>query len=148
MEVSNPLVVPDTNVIVSGTLSATSPPAQIINAWKDNRLQAALSPSILAEVEGVFTRPYFVQRGWSAKRASQFAVSLRASAITVPGTTPVDVCRDPTDNSLFACAIEAQADYIVSGDTRHVLPVGTYQGIPVVSPREFIEVFEQFRKIT
>jgi predicted nucleic acid-binding protein len=44
---------------------------------------------------------------------------------------------------IFACAVEASADYIVSGDEKHVLPVGTYQGIAVLRPRELLSMVER-----
>lgn len=59
--------------------------------------------------------------------------------VIVAGTTPVNVCQDPEDNALFSCAVEAKANYIVSGDEKHVLPIGSYKGVKTVSPREFVE---------
>jgi len=35
------------------------------------------------------------------------------------------------------CALEARADYIVSGD-RHLKQVGSFAGIPVLSPRGYL----------
>jgi predicted nucleic acid-binding protein len=64
----------------------------------------------------------------------------------VAGIVVSKVSADPDDDKVFACAVEAGADYIVSGDERHVLPVGTFQGIPVVSPREFLSIFEAMKK--
>jgi len=34
------------------------------------------------------------------------------------------------------------ADIIVTGDRKHLLPLGSYAGIPIVSPREFLDQFE------
>jgi predicted nucleic acid-binding protein len=42
------------------------------------------------------------------------------------------------DDKLFACAVEADADYIVSGDKKDVLSVGVYSGIKTVSPSDFV----------
>jgi uncharacterized protein len=144
-----PLIVPDTNVIVSGTAIASStPPSQIIQAWRSGEVYFALSPSILEEVTAVLARPYFSQRtGWTSEHISSLVKELRKGSMTVPGTTSVDASTDPRDNQFFACALEAEADYIVSGDTRHVLPVGFYQGIRIVSPREFVnQVLEPLQR--
>jgi predicted nucleic acid-binding protein len=43
---------------------------------------------------------------------------------------------DPTDNKYLACALEGEADYIVSGD-RHLLDVGLYQGIKILKAKVF-----------
>jgi predicted nucleic acid-binding protein len=38
-----------------------------------------------------------------------------------------------------ACAVEGEADYIVSGD-RHLRKLGAYQGIPIVTPTQFLTI--------
>jgi len=48
---------------------------------------------------------------------------------------------DPDDDKFLECAIEFQAEYIVSGD-KHLLSLGSYQGILIVNPRRFIEVYK------
>ncbi len=135
------LITPDTNVIVSGATVSTTAPAQIIQAWRDEMIDFALCEPILTEVADVLSRPYFAGRaGWTRQRAQEYVQELRDGSTIVPGTTPVHVCNDPDDNVVFACAHEAGADYIVSGDEKHVLPVGSFQGIPVVRPKEFTEL--------
>jgi uncharacterized protein len=47
------------------------------------------------------------------------------------------VSADPDDDIYLACAVAGQADYIVSGD-RHLLDLGNYRGIPVVTPAAFV----------
>ena len=46
--------------------------------------------------------------------------------------------RDPKDDMIIACAVAAQADYIVSRD-RDLLDLGTYQEIQIVTPEAFIQ---------
>ena len=41
---------------------------------------------------------------------------------------------------VLACAVDGQADFIVGGD-RHLLGLGTYHGVPVLTVREFLERF-------
>ena len=53
-------------------------------------------------------------------------------------TSHVDVIKeDPPDNQFLACAIDGKADLIVSGD-HHLLDLKTYQGIPIVTARDFL----------
>jgi predicted nucleic acid-binding protein len=44
---------------------------------------------------------------------------------------------DPDDNIIIACAIESEADAIVSGD-QHLLSLGSYHGIPIVKAVDFL----------
>src|SRR5258708_30665950 len=76
----------------------------------------------------------------------QFIVSLRTSALIVSGARQVSVSTDPEDNTLFACALEARARYIVSGDDRHVLSIKDYQGIKTISPRDFVDNVLAYKK--
>ncbi|NCO65593.1 MAG: putative toxin-antitoxin system toxin component, PIN family [Candidatus Aquicultor secundus] len=56
-----------------------------------------------------------------------------------PGELKIDVItEDPSDNMFLVCAVEGKADFIISGDN-HLLDVGTYQGIQILTPCEFVK---------
>lgn len=42
----------------------------------------------------------------------------------------------------LAAALAGSADLIASGDKRHVLAMGRYEGIPIVTAREALERIE------
>jgi predicted nucleic acid-binding protein len=65
---------------------------------------------------------------------------LEREAIVVSGeaNTMGAVPDDPDDDIVLACVVEGMADFIVSGD-RHVLDLGEYRGIPIITVREFLE---------
>jgi hypothetical protein len=43
---------------------------------------------------------------------------------------------------MIAAAITGQADLIASGDKRDLLPMGSFQGIPIITAREAVERLE------
>jgi putative PIN family toxin of toxin-antitoxin system len=45
---------------------------------------------------------------------------------------------DPDDNKVLECAVVGGATHIVTGDRRHLLPLGSYQGIAIVSAADFL----------
>ena len=45
---------------------------------------------------------------------------------------------DPKDDKFLEAAVAGEAALIVSGD-RHLSSLGAYRGIPIVSPREFLD---------
>lgn len=45
---------------------------------------------------------------------------------------------DPDDDKVIECAIAAGANYLVTGDRRHLLPLGKFQGIVILSPAAFL----------
>jgi predicted nucleic acid-binding protein len=62
-------------------------------------------------------------------------------AAIVELVTPAQIAPtsiDPDDDAVLACALPADADLIVSGDKRHLLPLGSYQHIPIVTAAEAV----------
>lgn len=51
------------------------------------------------------------------------------------------ICRDPKDDIFIACAVEGEADYIVTGD-KDLLDMDEYQGIKIIRPEEFVAVLD------
>jgi predicted nucleic acid-binding protein len=47
---------------------------------------------------------------------------------------------DPDDDRILECAVEAQAQIVVSGD-HHLLALQEYKSILIVTPRRFLELF-------
>jgi predicted nucleic acid-binding protein len=67
-----------------------------------------------------------------------FVRDLGDLAIVTPGQLRLSVIReDPDDDRYLECAVEGHAEYIVSGD-RHLLALGTYRDIAIMSPRVFL----------
>lgn len=56
------------------------------------------------------------------------------------------VPSDPDDDHVIAAAITGQADLIASGDKRDLLPLGSFQGIPILTAREAVERLEARNK--
>lgn len=50
------------------------------------------------------------------------------------------ISGDSEDDIVLACAATGQADYLVSGDKRHLLPIGSYGAVRIISPAEFLRV--------
>lgn len=62
----------------------------------------------------------------------------------VAPTFPLDViAAKPSDNRVLECPVAGRADSVVTGDRKHLLSLGSYRGIPIVSPRHFLSVFEE-----
>jgi putative PIN family toxin of toxin-antitoxin system len=87
------------------------------------------------------TRPRIARRlGWSEAERTAFIVALGESVMIVaPKKEIALIDADPADNRVLEAAAEAGADYIVSGD-RHLLDLGSYEGIDIVTPARFAAV--------
>jgi predicted nucleic acid-binding protein len=53
------------------------------------------------------------------------------------------VVADPDDDKIVECAVVGGATHIVTGDRRHLLPMGSYQGISIISPADFLQLLSQ-----
>jgi putative PIN family toxin of toxin-antitoxin system len=132
-------VVLDTNVYVSGTILARGTPFQVLEAWRQHVYILVTSEAIIAEIERVLRYPRIRDRyGVREADIGRLVVSLRADALVVPGECVIPpTCSDPDDDKFLACALEAQADCIVTGDP-DLLTLGDYRGIVLLKPHEFL----------
>jgi len=125
----------DTNVFVSGLLSKTDLPAKILEAWRDGQYVLIRSPPLVAEIKRALEtarirEKYFITDG----DIEQLIILLEKDALVVPGHTDVKnaIPDDPSDEMFLACAVDASADFIVSGD-RHLLDISEYKDIPIIT---------------
>jgi len=131
-------IVLDSNVIISAFLFGGQP-ARIVGYVLDGSLQCFVSMAIFDEIQDVLQRPKF---GLSAEQALAFIEELHNLCWLVTPTTRVRAIRtDPDDNRVLECALAADADMIISGDS-HLLNLGQWQDIRILSPAEFIREFE------
>lgn len=128
----------DTNVLVSAVLGRGGAPDHVLRAWRDGAFQLVTSRALLEELERVLARPRIAERlGWLPSESRLFVAALAESAIVVGASGQLKVvAADPDDDRVIEAAVEGEADYIVSGD-RHLLDLGSYGDIPVVTPAAF-----------
>lgn len=135
-------VVIDTNVFISAAINPHGAPTQVLDAWRDHQYELVISPSILEEVLEVIKRPSIRSRhGWSDEEIEIFFRGLQLFAVVTPGDLEIaEVEDDPDDDKFLVCAVEGAADFIISGDP-HLLDIESYQEIPIISPRQFLDTF-------
>ena len=104
-----------------------------------DRYVIILSPDIIKESLSVLYRPALRERFPAMAKPAELEriLSLLEQAEVVEPDQQLAVCRDPSDNKFFECAVAGGADYIVSED-RDILDVGEYEGIKTVSAEEFM----------
>ena len=60
-------------------------------------------------------------------------------------SVPQVVANDTDDDHVIAAAVAAHAE-LVTGDRKHLLPIGSHQGIAIVTAREVVDRIEARRK--
>lgn len=140
-------VVLDTNVLISAFISQTGAPAQIFALWRSGDLEIIVSSETLDELTRVLSYPRVTRYlRYTPEQIERFLALLRMGAERIE-TESIEnltvINDDPDDDKFFALALAAQAQYIVSGDKAHVLPVRQYEGIQVVAPASFLQMFHE-----
>jgi uncharacterized protein len=133
-----PKVILDTNVIISAFLKAESNPALILALGLEGSLTVGLSETIWQEYRGVLRRKKF--RGLDQESIEKLLSVLKEQALWVSPRILVNILsRDPADNMFLECALESQADYLITGNTRH-FPLKMFHGTRIITPRDFIDL--------
>ena len=128
-------VVLDTNVLISAILFGGKPRQILQNAIR-GEIRLCLSEPILEELSGVLRRSKF---DYSPEMIQFILTELMGIADFVNPSETIDVVlEDPDDNRILECAVEAGANYIITGDF-HLLKVGRYRNIEVVNVVVFLE---------
>ena len=69
-----------------------------------------------------------------------FLSSLKNRSLFVDILHATRVCSDLDDNKFLELAVSGMAQYIITGD-KELLILNTYQGIPIITPAEFLVIF-------
>ena len=128
-------VVLDTNVLISAILFGGRP-RQILEKAIRGDVRLCLSEPILEELKGVLQRSKF---GYSSEMIQLIVIELMSIADFVnPSATLNVVLEDPEDNRILECAVEVEANCIVSGDS-HLLKLRRYRNTEILNAAGFLE---------
>lgn len=128
-------VVADTNILVSALLfGGTS--EQVFLAGLRGEIQLLISLSLLKEFEKVLKEKFKL----NIHLVREIIEEVREAAEIVEVSSHIKAISYPDEeNRVLECAIDGKADFIVTGDTRHILPLKEYGGIKILSPSEFLK---------
>ena len=132
-------VVADTNVVVSG-LFWRGPSRFVLDAARTGAIQLFTTAPLLAELEDVLNRPKFLSKITHADATPRSLVLSYAALATIVKPASIDpfILEDPDDDAVLECAISADADVIVSGDS-HLRRLEEYSNIRILSARQMME---------
>jgi putative PIN family toxin of toxin-antitoxin system len=135
----------DANVLASGLVNLAkpeSPLGALLRAWAAGAFTVLVSDHILDEVERALQKPYFQRRMTPQQIAAGMQAVRRQADIIVITAHVQDVATHREDDLVLATAVSADANYLVTGD-KDLLALGSYQGVTIVSPRQFLHLLDQ-----
>jgi len=127
-------VVIDTNVFISSFFGGN--PRKIIDLWNNGKILLCLSNEIIDEYVAVLRRMGLQNEKEINELLKIFAEGY--NLIFTAETPRLEIIKDdPDDNKFIECAVELEAQYIISGD-KHLQKIKKYMEILIVSPKEFL----------
>ena len=127
----------DTNVLVAAFLTEGLCSDLVLRARKQ-AFDLVLCDDIIREFEGILKKKFKLS---STDLYEITSIISEAASEVLNHLSPIHrICRDPNDDMIVACAIDADADYIVTGD-EDLLILKRYKGIIILNPRNFAALF-------
>jgi putative PIN family toxin of toxin-antitoxin system len=135
----------DTNVVIAGLLWDGPPYSLLLRAAERQDLVLATSPTLIVELGDTLILPKFRKRiADAATTVEELVAAYRDTTVMVtPRDVPRLVIDDVDDDHVIAAAVAARANYIVTGDREHLLPIGMHGDIEIISPRQCLDLFEK-----
>jgi putative PIN family toxin of toxin-antitoxin system len=130
----------DTNVLISA-IFWTGKPKQILNKVRRGEILFLTSGPLLEELEGVLIekdKPFKL----APEEAERIIIGMRELAEIIQTHTRVAACEDEKDNRVLECAIDGDAECIVTGDL-HLLKLNPFKGIRIITVTDFLKYCEE-----
>ncbi len=134
-------IVLDSNVLISSIVFGGNP-RKIVDMIIAGKITLVVSEPIIEEVKEVLAGSKFQ---YPPAVLRLFIDELLAiSELVEPQQTINIIEDDPDDNKILECAVEAGADYIITGD-KHLLKKDSYNRIKIMNPADFLKKISKKR---
>ena len=128
-----PKVVLDTNIYLSTILFGGNP-RKIISLAKSKKIEVFISPKILLEISDKLYGKF----RWNEEQIKQVIRAIgKISSVVRPKVKLSVVKSYPTDDKIIECAMESEANFIITGD-KHLLDIKKYKKIKILTPERFL----------
>ncbi len=130
----------DTNILVRALIRPQGTVGPVLLHFRRGDYTLLYSEATLGELIDVLNRPRIRDKyGLSDEDIHTVVAFILLRGEYVVPQVSITACRDPKDNKFLEVAVSGQADVIVSGD-EDLLVLSPFRGIPVISPREFLDM--------
>jgi conserved hypothetical protein TIGR00305 len=134
-------IVLDTNILISAILFGGNP-RKILSLIIDNKIQGFISPFIIFELKEVLRKKF----NFPLEILEELEELIKEKFIIVYPKKTINLIKEVlADNRILECAVEAKADFLISGDTKHILKIKKINKTKIVSSSEFLEHFNKLK---
>lgn len=132
-----PKVVFDTNIFVSGIIFGGNPRA-LLELARDRQIELFTSKPLLFELSQKLKAKF----RWRDLAIQDVIEGIKKYVTVVEPKKKVIVIKsDPSDNKVLECALEAETDFIVSGDKKHLLSLKSFKKTAIISAKDFLDLY-------
>ena len=140
MDSALPRLVVDTNVFVSGLISGSGSPAQILRAIRDKKIVHLVSDPIVEEYLRVLDYPRIRKfKQITDDFIAKIAAYLVYQTERIELVSTIRLSSDPDDNVFLETAVDGNADFLVTNDKADLLSLKMVEGIPIISASQVVE---------
>lgn len=136
----------DANQVVSAFIKSNGNPARILDLFREGVFEIIISHEIIEEIEDVLAYPRLQKYHRKTKKEIKNFLSLFADLcinIDLDAQKAIDpiIKDDPSDDKYLLCALEGNADFIISGD-KHLLNMSSYKNVRILTAVEFLKIIK------
>ncbi len=132
-----PIAVYDTNILLSG-IGWRGSPYRCLELARQGSVEGLTCSDILDELAEKLTTKLNFSLSETTDVIADLLGCLRVVKIT---NTLKAIPADSEDDKIIECAVVGEATHIVTGDRRHLLPLGSYQGVLIITAANFLAQF-------
>ena len=127
----------DTNVLIAAIITEGLC-SKLLHRARTGEFSLISCQFIVKELRRILSQKFRLAHGESAEAMEPIIEAI--SQVIDHSVRITDICRDPDDDNVIACAVAAKADYLVTGDS-DLLEIRKYRGIKIITPRDFESLF-------
>lgn len=132
-------VVFDANIYLSAIIFGGNP-RQCLELVRHKEIKLYTSSPILLEVAKNLQNKFC----WEKEEIEEVIKGISEFSMLVYPQTAIKIIKaHPQDNKILEAANEADADYIISGDKKHLLSLKKFRNIIIISAKEFLDSYWQ-----
>lgn len=128
-------VVLDTNVLVSGLISSSGPPAMVLRLVMAGKIDLLVDARILSEYTDVLSRP---KLGFDTQQTGLLLDFFEHTAETVSAAPLIIRLHDKGDEPFAEVAVSGKAQCLITGNVKH-FPRNAMSRVKVLTPSAFIK---------
>jgi putative PIN family toxin of toxin-antitoxin system len=134
-------IVLDTNIYIAAFLSRGLA-SEVLRLGERGEIELYASPGILKELETRLTDKLKQDKSYIKGYVTHISKSVK---LVIPNKKIDVITKDPDDNKILECAVEAKANLIVTMD-KHLLKLKSFQNVGIVHPKTLTWIIPKLLK--